>query len=103
MKLNPNLPAEAQAFGPIVSRSLSTGTLRHQTTAGRYVANRYEGEHRTPELQSKAATGLWYCYATGTGIGLEGEGTSPENALADLCDRAQAMRDELSRVYSLAP
>lgn len=103
MKLNPNLPANAQAFGPIATfGAFGPGTTRYQTQAGRFIANRYEGEgFKTSALQSKAETGLWYCYATGTGLGLEGEGSTPENALADLCDRAEAMRAELVRVYEL--
>lgn len=103
---NPNLPANAQTFGPISIFSfpaLDSGRVRHQTRAGRFIANHYEGDKfTTPELKSKAETGLWYCYAQGTGLGLEGEGSTPENALADLCDRAEAMRAELVRVYGLS-
>lgn len=100
---NPNLPANAQTFGPIAKFSgFGTDRLRFQAIAGRFVASRYEGEgFKTPELKGRAEIGLWYCRATGTGLGLEGEGNTPENALADLCDRAESMRAELVRVYGL--
>ena len=98
---NPTPPANAQAFGPVQSLALGSSNMRRQTIAGRFVANQYEGDFRSPDLQSKAETGLWYCYATGTGLGLEGEGSTPEKALANLRARAEEMRAELVRVYGL--
>lgn len=75
--------------------------LREQVKAGRFICSRYFGDFEMPDLQSKAATGLWYCRATGTGLGLEGEGATPQDAWQNLNERAREMRDELARVYEI--
>lgn len=74
---------------------------REQVKAGRFICNRYFGDFIDSNLSGKAATGLWYCRATGTGLGLEGEGTTPQDAWQNLNERAREMRDELARVYEI--
>lgn len=80
----------------------ATGS-RQQIQIGRFVCNRYEGQFQSPALQAKAETGMWYCYAQGTGLGIEGEGRTPEYAIRDTKKRATQMREELTRVYDLNP
>lgn len=102
MKTDTNTQTSALQFSPVVLFSFGPGLTRHQTRAGHFVANRYEGTgYKVPGLQSKAETGLWYCYAQGTGAGLEGEGVTPDAALADLRNRAADVRAELGRVYGV--
>lgn len=72
---------------------------KEQVLIGRFVCDRYAGEFQVATLQAKADTGLWYARAQGTGIGLEGEGASPEGAVFDLRKRAADLRAEIDRVY----
>jgi hypothetical protein len=98
-----NTPATlaARAFLPwshVSTFSFSSWHLE-QVTAGRFICNRYFGDFIDRNLSGRAATGLWYCRATGTGLGLEGEGATPQAAWDNLNERAREMRDEISRVY----
>jgi hypothetical protein len=70
-----------------------------QRRYGRFVVNRYYGIFGTLKLQARADTGSWFAYAMGTGLDIEGEGETPELAIADMKHRAKAMADEIIRVY----
>ena len=68
---------------------------------GRFVAKQYIGTFVNASLQVKADTGLWYAFATGTGLKIEGEGATSADAFRDLRQRAHALRNEITQVYEL--
>ena len=72
---------------------------KDQVAIGRFVCDRYRGVFRTSALQIRADLGLWYARALGTGSKLEGEGSTPEAAVADLRSRAAHEVAELTRVF----
>ena len=67
----------------------------------RFVSFRYEGSFISERRKEKAESGLWYAIASGTGLGIEGEGHTPEESIKDLKYRAQAMVNEINSVYGL--
>ena len=81
--------------------SLGAAWEKEHVWLGRFSCSRYIGEFTVPSLQSKAELGLWYARATGTGLGIEGEGATPELAVEDCRMRARAQVEELKSVYSV--
>jgi hypothetical protein len=70
-----------------------------QRRIGRFVCDRYYGIFTRSDLQTRVDLGLWYARAMGTGLGITGEGATPELAIADMKARAEAQGEELIRVY----
>ncbi len=87
---------------PATTLRLSAVSSKDNTFTGRFSIDRYHGAFpHSPALQARANLGYWYARAVGSPCELEGEGSTPEGALADLLKRAAEMRDEITRVYSL--
>ena len=75
--------------------------LCNTETNGRFVSKQYEGEFAVEELQWKAGTRLWYTTATGfpVYVGLEGEGSTPAESLADLKARARDLAEKIALTF----
>lgn len=85
--------------GKEVTLQFSPIAHKVQKRIGRFVCDRYYGVFIDPVFQSRADLGNWYARAMGTGLGIVGEGLTPEAAIADMKARAKAQGEELLRVY----
>jgi hypothetical protein len=93
------MEAETLGTAAAVLKMNGLGGTLTQCRRGRFVANLYQGKFYSESLHDKAGTGLWYARCTGTGIKLEGEGATPDEAYADLRHRAREMRDEIDQKF----
>lgn len=92
-------------FPPPKTHPFGKNSQREITQSGRFYAVRYHGQFSTLAMQTRAATGFWYCYATGIPASVAqmatGEGSTPEKAFADMQRKARDIRDNLTLAFQL--